>query len=521
MHRIATPLLVSTLAATALAAPTAATAAPQQLPPPQLGTIEIPADAKQYTDLGNVFWRSGHLAADGRVSWLFSRQRTSDDGRGLGVVSADLLASDGAPSRVGLRYSTIEGTTALRGNISNYGSASAPQVTATLGGTWFMDRRLTPRPARTQVVRFDDRGRADHRLAVPKDVSLLLLVPTARGLRGVGVRQVKVGRAEGRTESRIVVSGPGLRRWALDPYLRTNDYGRVFAAPLADGSLLLSGASRAGLPEPVLRVSTVGKISRLADRRAPGATQNTTLAGVAPTRLGVVMVETSDSSTLPAADLKTAFVVRGNRGQVVARKLVRDADLGLPETCRRDGSLREFTKVTAGPDGLPVVEVRCSYADTSNYSYKSISTQSLVGLAEDLTGRWVQDLSPVTQDLSGYVPSCEGTRFVGVDQRLWTVGCDGRYGATTVPGLGAASLGTITTSKRDGKAGAVVRIRCEGAYGSVCSGDAVVTIAGKVNAKVPYVLPARPGKAASTLDRHIPTSAPLEGRFRTDLRPRS
>lgn len=517
MPHPATTLLVSALAATALAAPAVATAAPLELPLAQAGAIDLPEDAKNYTGFGELFRKQAYLAPDGSAAWLFNRQRSADDARGLGVAAVQLPLFGTSTPRLGIRWGTIGRTTALRPQSYDSTITSTP-IAAVGGGSWFIDRTLTPRPARTRLVRFDDRGEAVQRITVPREISPALIVPTSRGLRVLGTKDVKRGK---RTESRIVISGPGVRTWALDPYLRSTS--TLAAAPLPDGSLLVSGESRASLPQPVLRVSRSGRIGRLADRRAPGATAGTAWNGLVATRLGVAMIESS-STSMPEADLKTAVVIRGARGQVVSRKYLRDTGITLPEVCTRDGAQRVISGLLAGPDGLPVIAVRCQayhQPPAGSYAYGNYGkAHFLAGLAEDLSARWVQNIGPATDPGTSYSESCAGTHLVNGDQRIWTIGCDGKYTATTVPDLAAAPLGTITSSKRDGKAGAVVRIRCEGTYGSVCSGQAVVTIAGKVNGAVPYVLPARPGKAASTLDRHIPTPTPIEGRFRTDLRPR-
>lgn len=510
MHRFATPLLVSTLAAAALAAPTAASAA-EELPLAYPGPIDFPEDARNYSNLGGIFSRPGYFAADGRLAWLFSRQRTSDDGRAIGTVTTELPVFGSSTPRIGIRWGTLAGSTALR---SSVGDTTAP-VTAVGGGTWFLDRPLTPRPARARLVRFDDRGVVVQRIAIPRGITPTIVVPTSRGLRVVGVKTIKEKK---RTDQRIVISGPGVRGWAVDPYLTW--YERTVAAPLPDGSLLVSGRSRADLPEPVLRVSPSGKVSRLADRRSPSAATLTATAGFVPTRLGVAMVESSGTGGT-AADLKDAIVIRGSRGEVVTRKYFRDAALGLPGLCARQDVNRSIQLLT-GPDGLPVLSVVCRAYDTT--TYRTVGAHFLVGLGEDLLARWTQNITLVTTNASpqySYSDPCAGTQAVGADQRIWTVSCYGTYGSTPVPGVAPAPLGKITSSKRDGKAGAVVRIRCEGSYGTICTGVAAVTVAGKVVAQVPYLLPARPGKAASTLDRHIPTSAPLQGRFATDLRPRA
>lgn len=515
MRRIATPLLVSTLVAAAVAGPAAATAAPRELPPPQTGSIEIPDDITRYTDadLGNILVRQAFLAADGQLSWVYNRQRSADDSRALGLATANLRASGDGLSRLGLSYLTLRGTTALRGGPIPYGSRARtyPSITAVQGGTWVVDHTLTPRPARSRLVKFDDRGVAVQRVTMPKRIFAVRVVPTSRGLRAIGVETVQVGAVGNRrSQQRFVISGPGLRSWVQDKYLDAEDPNAISAVALPDGALLVSGVSRQGLPDPVLRVSAGGSISRLVDRRAPDAAKLTRVPGLASTKLGVVMLEGSEAYSMPSSDLKAAIVVRGGRGQVVARRLVREADLGLPQMCARDGAHRSFEGLLAGPDGLPVLDVRCEFWDSQGA--KALRTRSLVGLNEDLTGKWIHDLSAVSSS------DCIGTRIVGDHRLIWTIGCDGTFAATAIDGIAPSVRGEIVSSKRDGKAGAVVRIRCKGVYGTQCIGHVGVLVARKVIAHEPYVMPARPGKAAATLDRHIPIVGGIQGRFRTELR---
>lgn len=526
MKRIATPLLVSTIAlagaygdpATAAPVPTtpAVTAPTSTDPPPARltgpgGQLELPADAQFYTDLSNIFRQRPFRAADGSFSWLYSRQRSPDDGRGLGVASVKPpIPADGQPP-VPFGFSTVKGTAALRG-MADWTGRAFPLATSVDGGTWFADPTLTPRPARTRIVKFNDRSEATARIKLPKGIGASLLVPTARGLRVVGF---ETNRKKG--QNHVVVSGPGVKGWTRDPYLSVN--AKLSAAPLPDGSLLVSGSSRSGssLPEPVLRVTPSGRIQRLGDRRAVGAAATTGAGGFAATKLGVAMFE-SGGAAMPLANVKDAVVIRGPKGKVVARKYLRDVDLGLSEFCNFDGARRWVGQVFAGPDGLPVLSVVCNYYGSSNGSSFYGQSYALVGLGDDLVPRWSRVIDPFATEYPDENYPCP-TNTVGADARIWTISCQGRYIATDVPGLAPPATGKLTTVKKDGKLGAVARVRCNAAYGSVCAGIAAVTVAGKTVGQASYVVDGRPGRAAGTLDRHIPTPAPITGPFKVVLQP--
>ncbi len=471
------------------------------------GQLAFPADVRDYTDLGNLFRTAPMVGGDGRLTWLYSRQRTADDGRALGSVTADPAATPvPGGAQQALTFSSVPGSVALR----SFGSwpwrqfTPAPMVD---GATWISDTTLTPRPARSRLVQLTDRVAFGRKLPVPKGTSVSAVVPTSRGLRAVGVN----GR-------RVVVSGPGVRDWVRDPYLRSTD--AVAVAPLPDGSLLLSGTTRSKgpLPQPVLRVSPSGRISRLADRRKPGAATTTATAGLVPTKLGVAMIETGGTDQLPQANLKDAIVIRGAKGQVLARKTINAMPLGgATQLCTAGGGgARRVAALVAGPDGLPVLRIQCTRYDYDGFGSSPQQVALLVGLGEDLSPVWTRNITSV---VPGYYEDC-GATFVGADAKLWVLGCGGAYLTTAAPGYGSAQAGTIVSSKRDGKKGVVVRIRCRGHYGVVCSGAVRIDVGGVQTASAPYFLPARPGKAAATLDRHVPSAAPITGRFTASLEPR-
>lgn len=476
-----------------------------ELPASSTAQLVLPADVKYYTELGNIFRFAPLLGGDGTLAWFYSRQRSPDDARALGRVTANPVEPpvyDGLEQPMTL--STVPNSVALRSYETWNGrfSASAPMVD---GGTWIADSTFTPRPARTRLVQLDDRGAFVRKLGLPKGTAVSALVPTSRGLRVVGVK-----------DKRVVISGPGVRSWVRDPYLSPNDVVR--AAPLPDGSLLVSGSTRSKgqLPQPVLRVSPSGKITRLADRRKPSAATNTASAGLVPTKLGIAMFENGGIDNLPQADVKDALVIRGDRGQVLARKQLSAMPFGAGAwPCRLAGGARRVTGLVAGPDGLPVLRLSCTYYDPQTYNQSR--TSLLVGLGEDLAVRWTKQSYGLRTD--PYYEPC-GSTFVGANAKLWWIDCEGRYLVADAPGYGVAQVGTIVSSKRDGKRGVVVRIRCRGDHGTVCSGAVRVDVGGAEAARVPYLLPARPGKAAATLDRHVPTAAPVTGRFTASLEPR-
>lgn len=529
MRRFASPLLVGTIGLAA-AAPFAA-AAPLPTPPPAttptpvvrlpegaVGEFSVPEDARYYSDLLNLFAQRPLVLADGAFGWGYSRQRTADDARALGLVTAAPAAPGPGVPPTQLTYGTFAGTTALRAQDVYF--RELPSAAAD-GGTWIADTTLTPRPARTRLLLVNDRAEVIRRIALPKDVSVRAIVPTTRGLRVVGVQAPRKVRG---AKSRVVISGPGVRSWTRDPYLTPD--AQVVSAPLADGSLLVSGASRAkgGLPDPVLRVSPGGRISRLADRRKPDATVGTREAGIAQTSLGAVMVETS-AVQLPAADVKDAVVVRGSQGQVVARRLLRDLDFGFPAVCRAEGAHRRVAGVMAGPDGLPVLDVRCvgndaRYEGAPTYRhFPPTATRALVGLGPDLRSRWTLDATSVLGQDGNMLSACTHD-LVGADGRLWSLSCGTRFIAVDVPGA-TMSSGKLVSSRRDGKLGVTARISCRAPWGARCSGTATATVGGVVVGTAKYTVAGGPGRAAGILDRHIATTSPVKGKFSIALEPRS
>ncbi len=508
---------LSAVAALGLAAGTAGGAAPAPALPAVpaveaattiLGTLSVPDDLKNYTDISSMFRRQPLLGADGQPFWLYNRQLSSDDAKAWGVATANLAA---APS---LDFSTISGSVALRSSDLSYDRWPFNSGQSAVGGaTWVVDHRLTPRPARDQLVKVDDRLHEAGRIKSPKGISLAGAVATSRGLRLVGFEQQKSGR---RTVSRVVVIDG--KRVTRQKFITTVES----AVALPDGSLLLAGvsAARTSLPTPVLRVSPSGKVSRMADRRAPSAAAFT--GNALATKAGIAMLESSGGNgccnSAEADVLKAAVVLRNAQGKVAQRRFFRE--LEYPKgACQREPITRSFGDLRLGADGLPVVRVVCSQlVDTQSGRRSDVSAVQL-GLNEDLSVRWWRYAPEAFQSAGEGYRYTERCNSDSVDRngRLLVIACNGSVYAVTVPGALPVTRGTISSTRRDGKKGAVARIVCRGDHGSVCSGVARVLVNGTVVGSVPYALPGRPGKAAATLDRHVPTSRELPKRFTVTL----
>jgi hypothetical protein len=465
--------------------------------------LQLPADVQEYTNLSAVFASRPYLGADGSLQWLYQRQRTSDDARALGLIQSPLSGSGTATLR------QLVGSTALRSTYPEFDGGPRTGAVAAQGGNWFVDHPRTPRPARDRFVRFDDTGTVTGRLTAPKGVTLVRGVATSRGPRLVGLQTV---RGKKNPTSWVVVSGPGGKRWTRDRYLREV----TSAAALPDGSVLLSGTSRANLPDPVVRLSPGGKESRLNDRRRPDAATVTGL--MVATKLGVLMTERSDVGTL-----KSAVVLRDGAGKLVSRKLLSELDYPRPAACQGPQSGEELQALEVGPDGLPLVRLACTGLVTvTNYGYVNnylgrVQTFAL-GLNADLTVRWWTPTSDLNTGPNGGGQQFCGSDTVGPDGRLYTAFCNQALSATSVPNALPVTRGTLTSKRRDGKQGAVIGIACQGVAGSVCSGTVVVTANGQPLGSVPYALPARPGKAKATIVRHVPTTSALPKKFTVSLK---
>lgn len=506
-------VMASAGAALALSGPAAAVAAPSDATPAPtvvdvssgvLGQLALPADLRDYTDLGSLFSRSPLIGPDGRALWSWQRQRTSDDARAFGLVRGAL-----EPGAVQLSFSSVAKSTALRsqpfGSRPSVQPSSFVGAAAVDGSTWLVDHPSTPRPARDQLLEVSDQDRAVGRLRMPRGIPLTAAVPTARGLRLVGVETTRKGRRSSAWP--VVIDG---RRVTRQRYVRAVNS----VAALPDGSLLVAGQSGGDLPTPVLRISAAGRVSRLADRREPDAAAYT--GGAVATAAGVALVESSRGEPTSYPDsgpaiLKDAVVLRDARGRVTGRRLV--SDLGLPtETCGTRPSVRLDGPTDVGPDGLPMVWVACDGEVPTPYGpTRTTVARFLVGLDATLRPRWRWQASRGTES-----PECQTTTRRD-NGGLIALGCDGSVREIAVPGAVPAARGVVRSARRDGSKGAVVRISCRGPHGTVCTGVARVTVGGDVVGSARYALPARPGAAAATLDRHIPTTRKVPSRPRVTL----
>lgn len=504
-------LALATLSAGAVL-PHAAAAAPIEVTA-TTSKLALPADAANYSDLSNIFSRAPYLGASGQLMWLYGRQRTLDDAKAIGTVSGE---GTGGPLSLG----TVERSVALRDlsatSISGLGLPGG--LAAVQGGQWFVDQPRTPRPARSRLVQFDDVPRVIARRTAPKSVTFEQPVATSRGMRILAYRDRANRTRTDTTRELVIVDGSRIR---TQPYLST----LRAAAALPDGSLLVAGTSKAAgnLPDPVLRITRSGKVSRLADRRRLDAAQTTGLSGIVATEPGLFMSEQPGvyDDTNAGADFKTALVLRGPTGKVVARKLIRELDMPRPAGCDQKPTL-VLGALAVGPDGLPVARMAC-WADVlettpwnpQGYVNRQFRGSLVVGLNADLSVRWFRRSS---EGGDGAPNSRCGGDTVISDGRLVSIDCNGLASTLAVPGALPVTRGKLLSTRRDGKAGAVARIRCQGAPGSVCSGLVEISQAGRVVGTAAYALPGRPGAAAASITRHVPTPRPLAAKYTVRLR---
>lgn len=510
-HSVSTRLALALLTVSVSAVSTSAAQADPLIATDTTAGFSLPKDAAAYSDLGSVYFRTPYLGADGHLAWLWGRQRTRDDAKAIGTVLGSTSgAGDAVIGTLGRSVAQRLFTATIPSGLGlPYGT------TAFDGGSWFTDLPSIPRPARSRLLRFDDRYTVDRRITAPKGITYLRPVPTSRGLRVVATQRASVGKR--RVDLPVVVDG---KRVTHQRYLRSV----AAAAPLPDGSLIMAGTtlSKTDLPMPVLRISPAGKVSRLADRRAEGASTATGLLGAVPTSAGLLMDEQSADQYgySDGSDFKTAVVVRDGRGRVAERRYLRDLVFPRAAECGGPPAKLQLLSIGVGPDGLPMIRVACR-ADvvvTTTYGDSYLQNQQvqsiMLGLDADLNVRWLRD-APESGGRQSY-PSC-ATDSITPEGKLLVVGCDGATRTVTVPGALPVSTGKVLSAKRDGAAGALVRIRCRQPYGAVCAGTVEVTRRGVVVGRSYFALPGRPGKAAATIIRHVSTESALPKTFSTKL----
>lgn len=529
-------------ASLALAAPAVAAETPVAVTDASTQSILLPDDVRFYSTIGEFTARRPILGADGSLTWFYSRQRAVDDGRALGTIAipASAIRANPTPQPTGGPtfdpikpvLGAIDGTVALRGQDGYQWedatwrnvTALATDAVAWRGATWILDRRETPRPARVALVALRDGAGGRIVARYPKGFTPSNVIPTDRGLRAIGGWQIKVG-----NRSTVVpaITAPG----STKPIRVKVASGITAAAPLAGGALLVTGTStRGSLPDPVLIVDRRGRARRLADRRDPSAAFQAGRAGMAPIAGGILTSEQTPPADYYAENPldKSSLVIRDARGRVTLRRAISALEYPGAAACKVSGVVHSVLRVSAGPDGAPMVTTACGKSAVQPWGERRYTwiQSTMVGLNPDLTVRWWRPAPEVR--MSDYSADACGSQQTDAAGHLALVRCSlGGFQAVpgltsvTIPGIETPPTGRLRTSTRVGKQAVRASITCRIPVGTVCSGTVRVTANGQLIGSAEYALPGRPGALQGELDRQISTAVPLPKRYSVSLQPRS